>query len=119
MRVALAAVLDSAGDALLKPLPVLLIKNVSFLSRKEIDEFFNADESGSSKRSALCIFKIARKLLFICKTTEDHEVSPGSHQQTALLVSGPFCLRHPHEAQFVAAHHLSRIRALLLEVSAL
>lgn len=41
--------------------------------RREIDEFFNADESGSSKRSALCIFKIARKLLFICKTTEDHE----------------------------------------------
>lgn len=41
--------------------------------RREIDEFFNADESGSSKRSALCIFKIARKLLFICKTTEDQE----------------------------------------------
>lgn len=41
--------------------------------RREIDEFFNADESGSSKRSALCIFKIARKLLFICRTTEDHE----------------------------------------------
>ncbi|GAB1290033.1 Ubiquitin-protein ligase E3B [Apodemus speciosus] len=41
--------------------------------RREIDEFFNADESGASKRSALCIFKIARKLLFVCKTTEDHE----------------------------------------------
>lgn len=41
--------------------------------RKEIDEFFSADESGSSKRSALCIFKIARRLLFICKTTEDSE----------------------------------------------
>ncbi|XP_021042431.1 ubiquitin-protein ligase E3B [Mus pahari] len=41
--------------------------------RKEIDEFFSADESGSSKRSALCIFKIARKLLFICKPTEDGE----------------------------------------------
>lgn len=41
--------------------------------RREIDEFFTADESGSSKRSALCIFKIARKLLFICKTTEDNE----------------------------------------------
>lgn len=41
--------------------------------RKEIDEYFSADESGSSKRSALCIFKIARRLLFICKTTEDSE----------------------------------------------
>lgn len=80
-----------------------------FLSRKEIDEFFNADEAGSSKRSALCIFKIARKLLFICKTTEDSEVSPDSHRQASLPVSGPFSLRHPlHEAQFTAAHHLWR-----------
>ncbi|XP_073916937.1 ubiquitin-protein ligase E3B isoform X2 [Castor canadensis] len=41
--------------------------------RKEIDEFFKADDSGSSKRSALCIFKIARKLLFIFKIKEDNE----------------------------------------------
>ncbi|KAH0516907.1 Ubiquitin-protein ligase E3B [Microtus ochrogaster] len=41
--------------------------------RRETDEFFNTDDSGSSKRSALCIFKIARKLLFIYKTKEDNE----------------------------------------------
>lgn len=55
----------------------LLIKNVSFYPsslRREIDEFFQADDSGSSKRSALCIFKIARKLLFLFKIKEDNEV---------------------------------------------
>lgn len=41
--------------------------------RRETDEFFNTEDSGSSKRSALCIFKIARKLLFIYKTKEDNE----------------------------------------------
>ncbi|MBZ3881092.1 Ubiquitin-protein ligase E3B [Sciurus carolinensis] len=41
--------------------------------RREIDEFFKADDSGSSKRSALCIFKIARKLLFLFKIKEDNE----------------------------------------------
>ncbi|CAO2629163.1 Ubiquitin-protein ligase E3B [Lemmus lemmus] len=41
--------------------------------RRETDEFFNTDDSGSNKRSALCIFKIARKLLFIYKTKEDNE----------------------------------------------
>ncbi|XP_045698199.1 ubiquitin-protein ligase E3B isoform X1 [Phyllostomus hastatus] len=41
--------------------------------RKEIDEFFKADDSGSSKRSALCIFKIARKLLFLFRIKEDNE----------------------------------------------
>ncbi|XP_023415188.1 ubiquitin-protein ligase E3B isoform X2 [Loxodonta africana] len=41
--------------------------------RREIDEFFNADDSGSSKRSALCIFKIARKLLFLFRIKEDNE----------------------------------------------
>lgn len=41
--------------------------------RSEIDEFFKADDSGSSKRSALCIFKIARKLLFLFKMKEDNE----------------------------------------------
>lgn len=54
-------------------------------SRREIDEFFNTDDSGSSKRSALCIFKIARKLLFICKTNEDSEVSPESQSRFLLL----------------------------------
>ncbi|XP_048640969.1 ubiquitin-protein ligase E3B isoform X2 [Marmota marmota marmota] len=41
--------------------------------RREIDEFFKADDSGSSKRSALGIFKIARKLLFLFKMREDNE----------------------------------------------
>ncbi|XP_076126988.1 ubiquitin-protein ligase E3B [Alosa pseudoharengus] len=34
--------------------------------RKEVDEFFAASEAGTTKRNALSIFKIARKLLFIC-----------------------------------------------------
>ncbi|XP_063345899.1 ubiquitin-protein ligase E3B [Pelmatolapia mariae] len=33
--------------------------------RKEIDDYFQASETGTSKRNALSIFKIARKLLFI------------------------------------------------------
>ncbi|XP_069353493.1 ubiquitin-protein ligase E3B [Eulemur rufifrons] len=41
--------------------------------RREIDEFFKTDDSGSNKRSALCIFKIARKLLFLFKMKEDNE----------------------------------------------
>nr|XP_030716479.1 ubiquitin-protein ligase E3B isoform X3 [Globicephala melas] len=41
--------------------------------RREIDEFFKADDSGSSKRSALCIFKTARKLLFLFRIKEDDE----------------------------------------------
>uniref|UniRef100_A0A5F9D1I7 HECT-type E3 ubiquitin transferase n=1 Tax=Oryctolagus cuniculus TaxID=9986 RepID=A0A5F9D1I7_RABIT len=41
--------------------------------RKEIDEFFKADDAGSSRRSALCIFKIARKLLFLFRIKEDDE----------------------------------------------
>lgn len=71
---------------------MLLIKDVFFLfyfdsslSRRETDEFFNTDDSGSSKRSALCIFKIARKLLFIYKTKEDNEVSPVSESGFLLL----------------------------------
>uniref|UniRef100_A0A8D3AR57 Ubiquitin-protein ligase E3B n=1 Tax=Scophthalmus maximus TaxID=52904 RepID=A0A8D3AR57_SCOMX len=36
--------------------------------RKEVDDHFQASETGTSKRNALSIFKIARKLLFIyCK----------------------------------------------------
>ncbi|XP_034726652.1 ubiquitin-protein ligase E3B isoform X1 [Etheostoma cragini] len=36
--------------------------------RKEVDDYFQASETGTSKRNALSIFKIARKLLFIyCK----------------------------------------------------
>lgn len=42
--------------------------------RREIDEFFKADDAGSSRRSALCIFKIARKLLFLFRMKEDNEV---------------------------------------------
>ncbi|XP_058387605.1 ubiquitin-protein ligase E3B isoform X2 [Diceros bicornis minor] len=41
--------------------------------RREMDECFTADDSGSSKRSALCIFKIARKLLFLFRIKEDNE----------------------------------------------
>lgn len=33
--------------------------------RKEVDEYFESSETGTSKRNALSIFKIARKLLFI------------------------------------------------------
>ncbi|KAE8292221.1 Ubiquitin-protein ligase E3B [Larimichthys crocea] len=33
--------------------------------RKEIDDYFQASETGTTKRNALSIFKIARKLLFI------------------------------------------------------
>ncbi|XP_021559100.1 ubiquitin-protein ligase E3B isoform X3 [Neomonachus schauinslandi] len=41
--------------------------------RREIDEFFKVDDAESSKRSALCIFKIARKLLFLFRIKEDNE----------------------------------------------
>lgn len=34
-------------------------------TRKEVDDYFFAAESGTSKKNALSIFKIARKLLFI------------------------------------------------------
>lgn len=34
-------------------------------SRKEVDDYFQTSETGSSKRNALSIFKIARKLLFV------------------------------------------------------
>ncbi|KAG7274688.1 hypothetical protein CRUP_021129 [Coryphaenoides rupestris] len=33
--------------------------------RKDVDDYFQASESGTSKRNALSIFKIARKLLFV------------------------------------------------------
>lgn len=33
--------------------------------RKEVDDYFQTSETGSSKRNALSIFKIARKLLFV------------------------------------------------------
>nr|XP_015221931.1 PREDICTED: ubiquitin-protein ligase E3B [Lepisosteus oculatus] len=39
--------------------------------RKEVDEFFEACDTGSWKRNALSIFKIARKLLFIFNLKED------------------------------------------------
>ncbi|KAI4068116.1 ubiquitin protein ligase E3B [Homo sapiens] len=41
--------------------------------RREIDDFFKADDPESTKRSALCIFKIARKLLFLFRIKEDNE----------------------------------------------
>lgn len=44
------------------------------LTRKEVDDYFQASETGTSKRNALSIFKIARKLLFIFRQ-EDKMVS--------------------------------------------
>ncbi|KAM9280870.1 ubiquitin-protein ligase E3B isoform 3-T4 [Morus bassanus] len=41
--------------------------------RREVEDFFGANESGSSKRSALSIFRIARKLLFVFNRKEDKE----------------------------------------------
>ncbi|XP_063502765.1 ubiquitin-protein ligase E3B isoform X1 [Pongo pygmaeus] len=41
--------------------------------RREIDDFFKAHDPESTKRSALCIFKIARKLLFLFRIKEDNE----------------------------------------------
>ncbi|XP_004709597.1 ubiquitin-protein ligase E3B [Echinops telfairi] len=41
--------------------------------RREVDEFWGADDPGSAKRRALCVFKIARKLLFIFRMKEDNE----------------------------------------------
>ncbi|KAM6340582.1 ubiquitin-protein ligase E3B isoform 4-T13 [Alca torda] len=41
--------------------------------RREVEDFFGANESGSSKRSALSIFRIARKLLFVFNHKEDKE----------------------------------------------
>ncbi|XP_059843871.1 ubiquitin-protein ligase E3B isoform X2 [Hypanus sabinus] len=41
--------------------------------RQEIDNFFDISESNSSKRNALAIFKITRKLLFVFHIKEDNE----------------------------------------------
>ncbi|XP_030915336.1 ubiquitin-protein ligase E3B isoform X2 [Geospiza fortis] len=41
--------------------------------RREVDDFFGTNECGSSKRSALSVFKIARKLLFVFNPKEDKE----------------------------------------------
>lgn len=49
-------------SAVITSFPVFIFP---FLSRKEVDEFFTAAETGSTKRSALSIFKITRKLLFV------------------------------------------------------
>uniref|UniRef100_A0A672TX00 Ubiquitin-protein ligase E3B n=1 Tax=Strigops habroptila TaxID=2489341 RepID=A0A672TX00_STRHB len=38
-----------------------------------LEDFFGANESGSSKRSALSVFRIARKLLFVFNHKEDKE----------------------------------------------
>lgn len=39
-----------------------------------MEDFFGPNECGSSKRSALSVFRIARKLLFIFNHKEDKEV---------------------------------------------
>ncbi|KAM6052554.1 ubiquitin-protein ligase E3B isoform 2-T8 [Chlamydotis macqueenii] len=41
--------------------------------RREVEDFFGANESGSNKRSALSVFRIARKLLFVFNQREDKE----------------------------------------------
>ncbi|XP_078083401.1 ubiquitin-protein ligase E3B [Mustelus asterias] len=41
--------------------------------RMEVDEFFDVSEANPSKRSALAIFKITRKLLFVYHMKEDKE----------------------------------------------
>lgn len=49
------------------PLLIFNILNIFVLclTRKEVDDYFIASETGTSKKNALSIFKIARKLLFI------------------------------------------------------
>ncbi|KAM6318059.1 ubiquitin-protein ligase E3B isoform 3-T4 [Podargus strigoides] len=41
--------------------------------RREVEDFFGVNESGLSKRSALSVFRIARKLLFVFSHKEDKE----------------------------------------------
>ncbi|XP_041891096.1 ubiquitin-protein ligase E3B isoform X2 [Corvus kubaryi] len=41
--------------------------------RREVEDFFGTNECGSSKRSALSVFRIARKLLFVFNPKEDKE----------------------------------------------
>uniref|UniRef100_A0A8C9FCX5 HECT-type E3 ubiquitin transferase n=1 Tax=Pavo cristatus TaxID=9049 RepID=A0A8C9FCX5_PAVCR len=41
--------------------------------RREVEDFFGTTESGASKRSALSVFRIARKLLFVFNHKEDKE----------------------------------------------
>ncbi|KAM4649412.1 ubiquitin-protein ligase E3B isoform 2-T3 [Amazona ochrocephala] len=41
--------------------------------RREVEDFFGTNESGSSKRSALSVFRITRKLLFVFNPKEDRE----------------------------------------------
>ncbi|OXB62164.1 hypothetical protein ASZ78_015346, partial [Callipepla squamata] len=41
--------------------------------RREVEDFFGAAECGASKRSALSVFRIARKLLFVFNQKEDKE----------------------------------------------
>lgn len=60
------------------------------LPRREIDEFFKADDAGSSKRSALCIFKVARKLLFLFRIKEDNEVNDHPRLTQSSHMAGHF-----------------------------
>lgn len=48
--------------------------HITFCFRKEVDDFIAVSDAGSTKRNALSIFKIARKLLFIL-SKEDKLVS--------------------------------------------
>lgn len=51
-----------------------LTPGFSLFGRKEVDDFFGTNECGSNKRSALSVFRIARKLLFVFNPQEDKEV---------------------------------------------
>uniref|UniRef100_U3K255 Ubiquitin-protein ligase E3B n=1 Tax=Ficedula albicollis TaxID=59894 RepID=U3K255_FICAL len=41
--------------------------------RREVEDFFETNECGTNKRSALSVFRIARKLLFVFNPKEDKE----------------------------------------------
>lgn len=47
---------------------------IPLFPRREVEDFFGTAEPGASKRSALSVFRIARKLLFVFNHKEDKEV---------------------------------------------
>lgn len=57
---------------------------ILFLIRKEVDDYFLASETGTSKKNALSIFRIARKLLFIYEQ-EDKMVGTQVVQVSSLI----------------------------------
>lgn len=75
----------------------------SSLNRKEIDDYFQASETGTSKRNALSIFKIARKLLFIyCQ--EDKMVSYQLYKYLNQYVNNNHChIAGKNKLRFISA----------------